>query len=75
MNKALIALALAAGLIGCTPQDNARAHQEADQAKQDIKKGARQTAEGLRKAGGAVDRGAKDLKQKVDKELNTPPSH
>lgn len=72
MKKAFIAVALGLGLIGCTPQDNARAHEEAQRAKQDLKQGARQTADGLRKAGNAVDRGATDLKRKVDKELNTP---
>ena len=72
MKKALIAVALAMGLAGCTRQDNVRAHEEAQRAKQDLKQGAQQTAEGLRKAGNAVDRGANELKHKVDKELNTP---
>ena len=72
MKKALIAVALAFGLAGCTQQDNAKAHEEAERAKQDLKKGAQQTAQGLRKAGDAVNRGADQLKRKVDKELNTP---
>ncbi|HZU27118.1 MAG TPA: hypothetical protein VFA04_16445 [Bryobacteraceae bacterium] len=72
MKRTLAAVVLLAGLSGCTPQDKARAHEEAEKAKADVKQGARQTAAGLKKAGNAVDRGAKELKEKVDKELNTP---
>jgi len=72
MNRILAVVALAAGLTACTPQDQAQAHHEAEKAKEDVKRGAQQTAQGLKKAGNAVDRGAQELKRKVDKELNQP---
>jgi hypothetical protein len=71
----LAAVALIAGLSACSPEDKARAHVEAEKARADVKQGARQTAVGLKKAGNAVDRGARELKEKVDKELNTPDDH
>lgn len=71
MLRIIAAVALAAALAGCSPGDKARAHEEAERAKGDLKRGAQQTAQGLKKAGNAIDRGAKELKQKVNKELNT----
>jgi len=70
--KVFLATALAAALTGCTAHDQAQAHAEAEKAKQDLKQGVRETANGIKKAGDAVDRGAKKVKDKVDKELNTP---
>jgi methylthioribose-1-phosphate isomerase len=67
----LAAVALLLGLTACSSEDKVRAHEEAEKAKADLKQGARQTAVGLKKAGNAVDHGAKKLKDKVDKELNT----
>jgi hypothetical protein len=71
--KRIFAVAgLIAALTACSSEDKARARVEAARAKADLKQGARQTAAGLQKAGAAVDKGAKHLKDKVDKELNTP---
>jgi len=69
---ALMAVAIAAALTGCSSRDQAQAHAEAEKAKQDLKQGVRETATGIKKAGDVVDRGAKKLKNKVDRELNQP---
>ena len=71
MRRIVLAVGLIAGLAGCSSEDKVRAHEEAERAKADLKQGAHQTAEGVKKAGKAVDRGAKELKEKVDKELDT----